>query len=333
MTLTVPRHIPLAHLPTPLWRHPALNELVGCELWVKRDDMTGGAESGNKIRKLEYLLQAAHAKGALAVITCGGAQSNHARATALCARRLGMRSVLFLREVPATISGNLMLDQLAGAEIRAITRSQYADRAALMAQAAEELEQAGETTYIIPEGGSNGLGAFGYVQAALEIREQLDLGLAGELRKFDWAVCACGSGGTAAGLALGVGATDIAAQVTAVAVCDSRGYFETVTQQIIEEAQALEPSLPPPAPLVIEDGYIGPGYGVMSDEQKAFLIAVAQQTGLVLDPVYSGKALFALSQLKDKPRNVLFVHTGGLPGLLAQADDFAPLLAGSSQSG
>lgn len=324
--MTQPRRILLAHLPTPLWRHPALNDLVGCELWVKRDDMTGGAESGNKVRKLEYLLHAAHAKGALAVITCGGAQSNHARATALCARRLGMRPVLFLREVPETISGNLLLDRLAGAEIRAITRAQYTNRDALMAQAAQELTEAGETAFVIPEGGSNGLGAFGYVQAAAEIREQLDLGLAGGLQQFDAVVCACGSGGTAAGLALGVAASQIAAQVTAIAVCDSRAYFETVTAEIIAEARSLDPSLPPAAPLIIEDDYIGPGYGSMNDEQKAFLIAVAQQTGLILDPVYSGKALFALSRLPNKPQRVLFVHTGGLPGLLAQADDFASLL-------
>jgi D-cysteine desulfhydrase len=133
-------------------------------------------------------------------------------------------------------------------------------------------------------------------------------------------------------LALGVAATEIASQVTAIAVCDSRAYFETVTRQIIAEARALEPSLPSAAPLVLEDEYIGPGYGLMSDEQKAFLIEVAQRTGLVLDPVYSGKALFALAQLKSKPRNVLFIHTGGLPGLLAQADDFAPLLPGSRRS-
>jgi D-cysteine desulfhydrase len=321
-----PRRVLLAHLPTPLWRHPALNELVGCELWVKRDDMTGGAESGNKVRKLEYLLHAAHEKGALAVITCGGAQSNHARATALCARRFGMRPILFLREVPEAPSGNLLLDQLAGAEIRAISRAEYANRTALMAKAAEELTEAGETAFIIPEGGSNGLGAFGYVQAAAEIRQQLDLGLAGDVRAFDAVVCACGSGGTAAGLALGVAAYDVAPQVIAIAVCDSRAHFEGVTSDIIAEARAIDPALPAPAPLVIDDGYIGPGYGSMNDEQKRFLIEVARQTGLILDPAYSGKALFGLSRLTNKPQRTLFVHTGGLPGLLAQADDFAPLL-------
>jgi D-cysteine desulfhydrase len=318
------RRVPLAHLPTPLWQHAALNQLVGCSLWVKRDDMTGGAESGNKVRKLEYLLHAA--SGASVVITCGGAQSNHARATALCARRLGMRAVLFLREVPEAVSGNLFLDRLAGAEIRAISRAQYADRARLMADAATQLGRTGENAYVIPEGGSNGLGALGYVAAAAEVRQQLDLGLADGPAAFDWLVCACGSGGTAAGLALGAAAHGIAAQVRAMAVCDSRDYFERVTSEIITEARALEPSLPAPAPLVIEDGYIGPGYGMMNDEQKAFLIAVARQTGLILDPVYSGKALFALSRLSPKPQRVLFVHTGGLPGLLAQAEDFAPLL-------
>jgi len=332
--MTSSARVPLAHLPTPLWRHPALNALVGAEIWVKRDDMTGGAEGGNKVRKLEYLLAAARSQGANVVITCGGAQSNHARATALCARRLGMRALLFLREVPEhePATGNLFLDRLAGAEVRSISREQYAKRQDLMASAAQAIQDQGEFAYVIPEGGSNGLGALGYVQAAAEMRQQLDLGLGGDLRAFDWIVCACGSGGTAAGLALGAAQHSVASQVRAIAVCDSRAYFSQVTTDIMAEARAIDPSLGEPVPMVIDDDFIGPGYGAMSTAQKAFLIRVAEQTGLILDPVYSGKALFALAQLPDKPARILFVHTGGLPGLLAQANDFADLLSANASS-
>jgi D-cysteine desulfhydrase len=316
--------IPLAHLPTPLWHHSQLDALVGSQVWVKRDDMTGGAEAGNKLRKLEYLLFAARERGARVVLTCGGSQSNHARATALCARQLGMRALLLLRtqsqEVPVT--GNLLLDRMSGAEIHYITPEQYASRDTLLAEHAERLQRAGESAYVIPEGGSCGLGALGYVAAAAEIHTQLALGLAGGIRRFDWIVAACGSGGTTAGLALGAAHHGIADEVRGMAVCDNEAYFDSVTRRISEEALALESTLAAPVPVKIVDGFIGPGYGVMDAEQRAFLLSVARNTGLILDPVYSGKALFALAKLEHKPARVLFVHTGGLPGLLAQADQF-----------
>src|SRR5688572_22206918 len=131
MTFDAIARLALAHTPTPLWRHPALDALVGAEVWVKRDDMTSGAAAGNKIRKLEYLFAAARAAGADVVLTCGGAQSNHARATALLARGLGMAPVLLLRsDDPASESdvGNLFLDRLAGAEVRWLSRAEYAER-------------------------------------------------------------------------------------------------------------------------------------------------------------------------------------------------------------
>lgn len=322
--MTLENRIPLAHLPTPLWRHAQLDALVGTQVWVKRDDMTGGAESGNKLRKLEYLLFAARARGANVVLTCGGNQSNHARATALCARQLGMRALLLLRtqshRLPVT--GNLLLDRMSGAEIHYVTPEQYASRDTLLSEHAQRLQQAGEIAYVIPEGGSNGLGALGYVAAAAEIRAQLDLGLASGIRQFDWVVAACGSGGTTAGLALGSAQHGIANEARGIAVCDNEAYFDDVTRRICEEARALDSTLVSPVPLKIVDGFIGPSYGVMDDEQRAFLLGVAQRTGLILDPVYSGKALFALAKLEHKPERVLFVHTGGLPGLLAQADQF-----------
>jgi D-cysteine desulfhydrase len=320
----MPRRLPLAHLPTPLWQSDALDRLVGAELWVKRDDMSAGAEAGNKIRKLEFLLADALSRGARTVLTCGGVQSNHARATALSTVGLGMHPLLFLRTPDPSAApppvGNLMLDRLAGAEIRFITPEQYRERDALMADAAAKLERDGQQPYVIPEGGSNGIGAHGYLEAMREIRGQLDLGLGGGPSGFDAVVHACGSGGTAAGIVLGAQRFDVAPVVHAIAVCDDRPYFESVIGRIVLEAVGRGADGDALAELVVHDAFKGPAYAVASDEQRAFIVEVARRTGLVLDPVYSGKALFGLSRMQDKPRRVLFIHTGGLPGLLAQSD-------------
>ena len=327
----MPQKLGLAHLPTPLWRSDALDALIGSSVWVKRDDMTGGAEAGNKIRKLEYLLAEALERGASAVITCGAVQSNHARATALLAAGLGLRTLVFLRTVAPGVdhapSGNLLLDRLAGAEVRFITPEQYRRRAELMAAAEAELGERGEKAYVIPEGGSNGLGALGYADAMREVRAQLDLGLGGGPRGFDAVVHACGSGGTAAGVALGARRFEVAPLVHSIAVCDDRSYFEATIGRIVLESTKLEPRLKHTAEVVVHDAWKGPAYGVPSEEQLRFIVEVARKTGLVLDPVYGGKALFGLSRMDPKPERVLFIHTGGLPGLLAQADAFSELIA------
>lgn len=320
------RKLALAHLPTPLWRKDELDRIVGAEVWVKRDDATGGAEAGNKIRKLEYLLAAALDANATTVLTCGAVQSNHARATALLARSLGLSCELFLRtrtpHEPTPLTGNHLLDQLAGATVRLISPEQYRDRSALMNGRAEELAQSGQRAYVIPEGGSNGLGSLGYVDAMREVREQVDLGLCGGATEFDAIVHACGSGGTAAGVALGAGVTGLTRRAVAVAVCDNRAYFERTIERITAEALACDPSLRTGnVQAEVVDQFKGPGYGIASSEQKQFIVDVARRTGLVLDPVYSGKALFGLARLEPKPSRALFIHTGGLPGLLAQGAD------------
>ena len=335
----------LAHLPTPLERHPRLADALGCDLWVKRDDATGGAEAGNKIRKLEYLVADARAKGADTLITCGGLQSNHARATALTAARLGLRAVLLLRTtdpieatqagIEARPEGNVLLDRMAGAEIRLITPAEYRERAARMVAVAEELAAAGARPYVIPEGGSNALGSLGYARAMREVREQLDVGLGDverlELgrsgRPFDVIVHACGSGGTAAGVVLGAARWEVAEEVRAIAVCDDAATFQARIAAIVDACRGLEPELGRAARLVVDDRSKGPAYGVATDEQKALIVKVARLAGLVLDPVYTGKAFAALAaacasgELRGK--RVLFLHTGGLPGLLAQGEGLA----------
>jgi len=328
------RRLHLTHLPTPIERRPALDELVGAEIWIKRDDATAGPEAGNKVRKLEFLLGDAVERGAEVVITCGGIQSNHARATALTSARLGLRSVLYLRttdpdHLPRT--GNVLLDRMVGAEIVPISPAEYRERNGIMEHARAELADEGVAAYVVPEGGSNGLGSLGYVEAMREVRMQLDLGLCGAFRRFDVVAHACGSGGTAAGVALGAPHFGVADRVFAFAVCDDRATFEGIITRIATELRGYEPTLPSLDALVVDDHARGPAYAVMDDEQKAFLVRVARKTGLVLDPVYTGKALWGVKLAVARGAipsgaRVLFLHTGGLPGLLAQGDELAPFL-------
>jgi D-cysteine desulfhydrase len=317
----------LAHLPTPIQHFDALDKLIGLELWIKRDDANAGAAAGNKIRKLEFLLAEAIAQASTHVITCGDEQSNHARATALLAAQLGLHSVLLLRtknaQEPPMPVANTLLDRLAGARIIWVSPEDYEQRDRLMAQEAGTLATVGARAYVIPEGGSNGLGAQGYVEAMRETRQQLDLGLLGSIREFDSIVVPCGTGGTAAGTALGASHHGIARQLLAMAVCATSQHFREAIDRIIVDARAVNSRLSASVPVSVLDDYRGSAYGVATPEQLEFIALVARTAGVVLDPVYTGKALFGLSRLKDKPQRALFIHTGGLPGALAQADALA----------
>ncbi|MFO0587762.1 MAG: D-cysteine desulfhydrase family protein [Polyangiaceae bacterium] len=327
----IPR-LSLGHLPTPLVSPKRLAERLGVDLWVKRDDATGGAEAGNKVRKLEYLLADAIKKGADTVLTCGGIQSNHARATAVCAASLGLQAVLFLRTAGtdldparAPLEGNVLIDRMVGATIRLVTPAQYAARNALMDEYAAELTQRGRKPYVVPYGGSNGLGALGYVEAMREIRRQLDLKLAGG-EPFDVIVHACGSGGTAAGVALGASKYGVAREVRAMAVDHDAPTFYEIVNRIMTEARAIDPDLGPPANLIVDDRAKGPAYAVSTESQRRRITEVARLSGLVLDPVYTGKAMSGLWDLCEsgdlRGKRVLFLHTGGLPGLLAAGPTF-----------
>ena len=321
-----PARVTLAHLPT--GGHWLRERWGGVPVWLKRDDHTGGELSGNKIRKLEYLLAEAQAQGATYVLTCGGEQSNHARATALAAARLGMRSLLILRtdnpRVPPALSGNITLDVMAGADLRWISYAQWRDRDQLLAQEAERLQQRGERPYVIPEGGSNALGTWGYLRAMHELVQQLD---AAQVPRPATIVYACGSGGTGAGLVLGAKLLRLPERGLSVAginVCDDRDYFVRKIAGICAEVEArwqLGANVTE-ADIDMVDGHVGLGYAKSRPEELATLRRVGQREGVVLDPVYTGKAFHGMvTELSRAPRRfgeaVCFVHTGGIFGLLA----------------
>ena len=223
MKFEFPPSLKLAHLPTPVEKMPSLPEFSGLpKLYIKRDDLTGSELSGNKVRKLEFCMAEATAEGARVVITCGGVQSNHARATAVAAARLGLRPLLVLRGAePAESDGNLFLDRLAGAEIRFITQEEYENVNEMMAQIARERSASGERAYVIPEGASYPPGVFGYIKAAEEIAAtEKELGI-----EFDSIVIAVGSGGTHAGLLFGKRIFGLKATILGINVLDTPAYF------------------------------------------------------------------------------------------------------------
>lgn len=326
-----PERIALANTPTPLQHLFKTGIELGVELYVKRDDLTGSALSGNKVRKLEFLIADALAHKADVVITCGGEQSNHCRATALAAAANGLRSVLLLRTAdpasPPPVQGNILLDRLAGAEILWITPAQYAQRAELLAREAERLRGEGLTPYIIPEGGSNAIGSWGYVRCV----EELARDLAALPPKPTTIVYAAGSGGTGAGLILGTKLTGLADQgvrVAGVNVCDDRDYFVRVISSICADFGYVTVT---DDDIDIVDGYVGRGYAKSRPEELAVLRDLARREGLVLDPVYTGKAFYGLSQeLAKTPgrfgERVVFLHTGGIFGLFPIAEQLSALL-------
>ena len=332
----------LAQLPTPLQPAPQLLKkligIAGPTLYIKRDDLSGTELTGNKVRKLELLLADAQARGADTVLTCGGAQSNHCRATALSAAQLGLRCILLLRvedpAKPPPLSGNLLLSALSGAQVRFISRAAYQTREALMAELGAELRGQGRTGYAIPEGGSNALGSLGYVRCVEELRAQVP-----DPERPLTIVHAAGSGGTGAGLLLGVALCGLPWRVVSVNVCDDRAYFVARMRQILDEAAtvfglqaAARLSADGDQVFDIRDGYVGRGYALSQPDELRLIHAACRAQGLVLDPVYTGKALRGLTQelLKDPTtlgERVVFVHTGGIYGLLAKAEELSAVVA------
>jgi D-cysteine desulfhydrase len=332
-----PARLDLARTPTPLEPLSRLSDRLGVEVYVKRDDLTGAELTGNKVRKLEFLLADALGKGSDTVLTCGAAQSNHARATAIAAAKLGLDARLLLRTRnpanPPPVEGNILLDRLVGAEIVWLTFEEYGRRTEMLEREAESLQRSGKTPYVIPEGGSNVLGAWGYVRAVEELAKDLE-DLLGNNDRSTTIIHATGSGGTTAGLVLGVRLVGLDAQVVGINVCNDRNYFMEAVGEICNTAIAnyqLEIPFPAQEDIHIVDGYVGEGYGKASFQVLSLLVEVARTEGIILDPVYTGKAFYGMTQeLKRNPEvfgdRIVFIHTGGIFGLLPMAAQLESLL-------
>ncbi len=321
----------LANLPTPVYRLERISEEWGVDLWIKRDDYTGAETSGNKIRKLEYTIAKALSEKAEVVITCGGIQSNHCRATAAVAAKVGIKSHLVLRiDEEPPVEGNYLLDKILGAEITFISRKDYSNRRGeIMAEIAKEYEAKGIKAYVIPEGASDGTGNFGYIEAVQEIvAQEKELGV-----NFDAIVCAVGSGGTYSGLFLGAKIYAPDKKVYGFNVCDDEEYFLNVCESIASDTvKALGSDIEVKREeMNIIDGYKGLGYAISKDEELLFITELARKEGVILDPVYTGKAFYGLYHELKKGRfsehkHILFVHTGGLFGVFPKQEQFTKVL-------
>ena len=301
----------LGVFPTPIQRLVNISRELGTNVYVKRDDLTGVGLGGNKVRKLEYLLADAQRQGAEVVFTTGGAQSNHAMLTAACALRLGMTPILILKKRGVTAcQGNQLLEHLMGVDVRFMDTDDYADIYAEMDRVGRAM---GRPYYKIPCGGSNALGSLGYVDCAREIAAQ---GV-----RFDHIVCAEGSGGAMAGLALGARLFLPGTRVHGMMV--DTDPFDVITPRLMREAAAL---LGEDIQITDENYTLrdmcGPGYAIPSDAGNAAIRLMAAREGIFLDPVYTGKAFAGLIALAREGAfqpddRVLFLHTGGAGGLFA----------------
>ena len=289
----------------------------GIEIFIKRDDLTGAELSGNKIRKLEYILYDAIAQKADTLITCGGVQSNHCRAVASLAAKTGLACELYLKGKSSGLpDGNLLIDTLFKAKTHPVTEKDYETKISeIMAKRAIALVKRGKKPYIIPEGASNALGMWGYVAAGIELKRQLDkAGI-----KADYIVCAVGSGGTYAGLYMASLALNWPVKILGMAVGRNSEFFinriGSLTESFVEEYSLK--AKPEPSDIHIDDSYIGPGYAKIGKKEADFIKGIAANSGLILDPAYTSKAMLGLFDYmiteKINPRaNVVFIHTGGL---------------------
>lgn len=321
------KKLSLASLPTPIEKLSDLSQSLHQNIYMKRDDLTDMVASGNKIRKLEYALAQALDQGADMLITCGGLQSNHARATAAIAARLHLKCTLLLRKEKGNneFNGNCFLDDLLGANLHI---KEYEDfqqnKEKYLNDLKKEYEQKGFKPYIIPMGASNGIGTLGYIDAYQEI---LDYEKENNIT-FDTIICAVGSGGTYAGLYIANALAKQPKDIVGFNVCDSAAYFQNEIHQIISETlpfigvESIDESH-----IHIIDGYVGKGYAQSQKSELDAIKKLAVMEGIILDPVYTGKAYVGMLHEIEKGtfhdvKNILFIHTGGLFGLLSKADEF-----------
>jgi D-cysteine desulfhydrase len=330
MVAHLPQRLALAAAPTPIQPLPRISQRLGLELLVKRDDLTGFAESGNKVRKLEFLVREALDQGADTLITVGALQSNCARATAAVAARLGLRCVLGLRgERPATLDGNLLLARLFGAETLFVPAAEVDQPEALLTRLVEHVRSTGGHPYVIPESGSNELGALGYVRLVEELRTQVE----GGAPEPETVVVAAWSGGSLAGLHLGKALYGLPAEILGVPIAFEAEAIRDYVWNTVRKAASrfgLDAHVERGAvPLL--DGYQGVGRSAVEEQELTTVADVAREAGILLDPVYTAKAFHALC--REAPRHralrgrrVLFIHTGGGFGVFPYREALGSLL-------
>lgn len=323
--LRYPPKLSLANIPTPLEKLERASQFLGVNLWLKRDDLTGSVLSGNKIRKLEFTLAQALEEGCDTLISCGGLQSNHCRATALLGAKLGLEVHLILRgDEPYELDGNLLLDAIAGAQIDVYPVSGFGSKlSARLEEKAKALKSSGRQPYIIPTGASDDVGCWGYIHACAELLQDFTRCNI----KPDSIYHATGSGGTQAGLTLGAELFGLGCRVVGVAVCDDTAYFQRKVRrdmlswhQRYGDGCGLSGLDVNTLEISVTDDYIGPGYAQADDEIYETITWLARLEGVVLDPVYTAKAFHGLlNEIKSgrvRPgADVVFVHTGGVFGV------------------
>ncbi|HCI6433023.1 TPA: D-cysteine desulfhydrase [Klebsiella quasipneumoniae subsp. similipneumoniae] len=311
--------------PTPLEYLPRLSDHLGREIFIKRDDTTPLAMGGNKLRKLEFLAADALREGADTLITAGAIQSNHVRQTAAVAAKLGLHCVALLENPISTraenylSNGNRLLLDLFNTQVEMCDA--LTDPAAQLDELATRIEAQGYRPYVIPVGGSNALGALGYVESALEIAQQCEGAV-----EISSVVVASGSAGTHAGLAVGL--EQLMPQAELIGVTVSRAVADQLPKVVaLQQAVANSLELQAKADIILWDDYFAPGYGTPNEEGMAAVKLLAQLEGILLDPVYTGKAMAGLidgitqKRFKDEGP-ILFVHTGGAPALFAYHPHF-----------
>jgi D-cysteine desulfhydrase len=293
---------------TPIEEFPGT--MSKARIFIKRDDLNGLLISGNKARKMTYLVADAHRHGCDTLITCGGIQSNHCRTAVAFARRFGFDCHLFLRGKPGkNFTGNLLLDHLLGAHVNYVTPKQYTMINDIMAEYTEKLKKLGAHGYVIPEGGSNAIGCLGYRDCMIEMNAFI------RQQRIQAVYCAVGSGGTYAGLLLGKKLARSRAHLNGILVSDTVAYFNDKIGRICTEAIRLHRfhMTIRANDMNLIDGYVGTGYGIPYPEELATITEVAKH-GIILEPVYTGKTFYGMLQdiKRKKYRRVLFVHTGGI---------------------
>lgn len=313
-----PRRMKIGNLPTPVQKA----ELNGAKFLVKRDDLTGSLLTGNKIRKLEYILPDVLKKKADYLFTCGGDQSNHARATAVAALQMDIKTKLFLWGSPSkNADGNLFLDMLTGTDIKFLNKTQYANVTEEMLIESKKLQKKGKKVYILPAGGSTPLGIWGYINFMNELKSQVDL------NKIKGILSANGSGGTSAGMLLGAALLGLNMKIFGVNVVDNASTSREIIFELVEtciEEYKLKVKVNYNN-LEILDEYSTEGYKSIAQNKLNLIIKFFQTSGILLDPTYTGKAFYAYNDnfLQGKRiSNIMFLHTGGIFGIFSKRRNY-----------